>query len=50
MVSHKILERHQGKLEVVTPKTGQGGHRPVWDSAAGTARRRLPTTSPLGGG
>jgi hypothetical protein len=25
MVSHKILERHQGKLEVVTPKTGQAG-------------------------
>jgi signal transduction histidine kinase len=25
MVSHKILERHQGKLEVVTPKTGQTG-------------------------
>ncbi len=25
MVSHKILERHHGKLEVVTPKTGQAG-------------------------
>ena len=25
MVSHKILERHQGKLEVVIPKTGQAG-------------------------
>ena len=25
MVSHKILERHHGKLEVVAPKAGRAG-------------------------